>query len=112
MVFCRMAWIYLLIAGCLEVGWPVGMKVSLVPQYRVIGLATAAVCMTASGLLLWLAQREIPIGTAYAVWTGIGTVGTFTIGIIVYRDPATTARLVSALLIVIGIVGLKLSPAP
>jgi hypothetical protein len=50
MVFCRMAWIYLLIAGCLEVGWPVGMKVSLVPQYRVIGLATAAVCMTASGL--------------------------------------------------------------
>jgi quaternary ammonium compound-resistance protein SugE len=67
--------------------------------------------MIASGLFLWLAQRQIPIGTAYAVWTGIGTVGTFIIGILVYRDPATTIRLVSVLLIVIGIIGLKLSHA-
>jgi quaternary ammonium compound-resistance protein SugE len=104
-----MAWIYLLIAGALEIGWPVGLKISQAPRYRVAGLVTAALCMTASGLFLWLAQRQIPIGTAYAVWTGIGTVGTFAIGILVYRDPATAWRLLSALLIVIGIIGLKLS---
>jgi quaternary ammonium compound-resistance protein SugE len=106
-----MAWVYLLIAGALEIGWPVGLKISQAPQHRIAGLVTAAICMIASGLFLWLAQRQIPIGTAYAVWTGIGTVGTFIIGILVYRDPATTIRLVSVLLIVIGIIGLRLSHA-
>jgi quaternary ammonium compound-resistance protein SugE len=61
--------------------------------------------------LLWLAQRSIPIGTAYAVWTGIGAAGTFAVGIILFKDPATVWRMASVSLIIIGIVGLKLAHA-
>ena len=69
----------------------------------------AVVGMTASGALLWLAQRDIPIGTAYAVWTGIGAAGTFAVGIAFYGDSASAWRLVSVGLIVAGIIGLKLA---
>jgi quaternary ammonium compound-resistance protein SugE len=65
--------------------------------------------MGASGTLLWLAQRQIPMGTAYAVWTGIGAVGTLIVGILVYGEPSTIMRLGSASLIVLGIIGLKLA---
>jgi quaternary ammonium compound-resistance protein SugE len=65
--------------------------------------------MGASGGLLWLAQKTIPIGTAYAVWTGIGAAGTFAVGILFYGDSASTLRLLSAALIVAGIIGLKLA---
>ena len=67
-----MAWLYLITAGLFELGWPVGLKLSQTPGRLVIGVIIAVACMTASGILLWLAQRTIPIGTAYAVWTGIG----------------------------------------
>lgn len=69
----------------------------------------AVVCMGLSGLFLWLAQRDIPIGTAYAVWTGIGAAGTFLIGLIVFSDAASMMRILSFLLIVAGVIGLRIS---
>ena len=104
-----MSWLYLVGAGLFEIGWPVGLKLSQAPGRLVPGVIVAVVCMAASGALLWLAQRTIPIGTAYAVWTGIGAVGTFGVGILFYGDPAGAWRLVSVGLIVAGIVGLKLA---
>ena len=104
-----MAWLYLIAAGLFEIGWPVGLKLSQTPGRLVVGVVVAVACMMASGVLLWLAQRTIPIGTAYAVWTGIGAVGTFAVGIAFYGDSAGAMRLVSVGLIVAGIVGLKLA---
>ena len=103
-----MAWIYLLIAGVMEIGWPLGLKYAQGEHgLRFWPIVIAAVSMTISGVLLYLAQKTIPIGTAYAVWTGIGTVGTFAIGIMLFKEPATAARIVCAGLIVAGIVGLN-----
>lgn len=103
-----MGWLYLVLAGLLEIGWPVGLKMAQVPATRWLGIAVALAFMGASGALLWMAQRQIPLGTAYAVWTGIGAVGAAAVGILVYGEPATAVRLVCILLIVSGIVGLKL----
>ena len=107
-----MAWLYLMAAGLFEIGWPVGLKLSQTPGRLVLGVVIAIACMTASGGLLWLAQRDIPIGTAYAVWTGIGAVGTFAVGILFYGDAASAGRLVSVGLIIAGIIGLKLTHGP
>jgi len=107
-----MAWAYLVVAGLFEIGWPIGLKISQVPERRVSGFVLAVLCLTLSGACLWLAQRTIPMGTAYAVWTGIGAVGTFMVGILVYDDPATVLRIFSAMLIVAGIIGLRLSNHP
>jgi quaternary ammonium compound-resistance protein SugE len=74
-----------------------------------MGILIAVFSMSVSGLLLWLAQKTIPIGTAYAVWTGIGAVGTLIVGIVYFGDSASIWRLLSALLILIGIVGIKLA---
>jgi quaternary ammonium compound-resistance protein SugE len=104
-----MAWIYLVVAGLLEIGWPLGLKIAESPERRVRGIVMAVLFMAASGAVLWLAQREIPMGTAYAVWTGIGAVGTLIVGILLYGEPSTVLRLGSASLIVIGIIGLKLA---
>jgi quaternary ammonium compound-resistance protein SugE len=107
-----MAWVYLFIAGIFEWGWPVGLKLGIAEtglRYGWIGFA--AVCMAASGALLLVAQKTIPMGTAYAVWTGIGAVGTFAIGIFLFSEPATFARFFFVGLIVVGIVGLKLASA-
>ena len=79
------------------------------PDRRVQGTATAVFFMAASGVFLWLAQREIPMGTSYAVWTGIGAVGTLITGILLYGEPANMMRLGSAGLIVARILGLKLA---
>lgn len=107
-----MAWVYLVVAGLFEIGWPIGLKISQVPERRVGGFVLAILCLMISGTCLWLAQRAIPIGTAYAIWTGIGAVGTFMVGIVVYEDPATVLRVFSAMLIVAGIIGLRLSHHP
>lgn len=105
-----MAWIYLVIAGILEWGWPVGLKLGATEDGTHWGwLAFAGVCMAASGILLLIAQKTIPIGTAYAVWTGIGAVGTFAIGIMVFGDSANLMRFFFVGLIVVGIIGLKLA---
>ena len=104
-----MSWIYLVIAGMLEIGWPLGIKMAENPERRIHGVVTAIFFMAASGTFLWLAQKQIPMGTAYAVWTGIGAVGTLLVGILFYGEPAGALRLGSAFLIVAGIVGLKLA---
>jgi len=99
----------LLIAGLFEIGWPLGFKLSQTTRFKWLYIGLAVLSMALSGLFLWLAQRQIPIGTAYAIWTGIGAAGTFLIGILWCGDPAGLLRLLSFLLIVIGVVGLKLS---
>lgn len=104
-----MGWLYLVLAGLLEIGWPVGLKMAQEPASRWSGVAVAVCFLAASGLLLWLAQRHIPIGTAYAVWTGIGAAGTFLVGIHVYGDPASVGRYLGAALIVLGVITLKLA---
>lgn len=104
-----MSWIYLIVAGILEIGWPLGLKLSQGGAMKNWGITIAIVSMAISGGLLLLAQKEIPIGPAYAVWTGIGAVGTLLVGIAFFGDSGSVWRLLSALLIVIGIVGLKLA---
>jgi quaternary ammonium compound-resistance protein SugE len=105
-----MDWVYLLLAGLLEMGWPVATKFAWAGGKLKPGPALAAVAlMVASMGLLLLAQRTIPIGTAYAVWTGIGSVGAVVVGIALFGEPATAARLLFVSLIVAGVVGLKLT---
>ena len=103
-----MAWMYLVLAGFLEIGWPIGLKLGWTGEgVRVLWLAFAIACILFSGLFLLMAQKEIPMGTAYAVWTGIGAVGTFVVGIAAFGDAATPMRMVSAGLIIAGVIGLK-----
>jgi len=102
-----MAWAILFVAGLLEVGWAIGLKYTegftrLVPSILTL------TAMAGSVVLLGLALKTLPIGTAYAVWTGIGAVGTAALGIVLFGEPATALRLASIGLIVAGIVGLKL----
>ena len=103
-----MAWLFLLLGGLFEIGWPLGFKLASTTPHKTLFIGLSILSMTLSGLLLYLAQRSIPIGTAYAVWTGIGAVGTLTVGIILFHDPADFMRLFSAFLIIIGIIGLKI----
>ncbi len=102
-----MSWIYLLIAAVFEIGWPLGFKLSQTTLHKWPWIAVAAVSMTLSGFFLWLAQKAIPIGTAYAVWTGIGAVGTVMIGILFFKDPAGLMRLLFIAMIIAGVIGLK-----
>jgi quaternary ammonium compound-resistance protein SugE len=105
-----MSWVLLFIAGLLEVGWAIGLKYSEGFTRLWPSLGTAA-AMTLSVVLLGLAMRTLPVGTAYAVWTGIGAVGTVILGIVLFAEPATAARLACVGLIVAGIAGLKLTSA-
>jgi quaternary ammonium compound-resistance protein SugE len=104
-----MNWVFLIIAGIFEIGWPLGLKLSQTMNTKVPGIILAVISITLSGNFLWLAQKSIPIGTAYAVWTGIGAIGTVLVGILFFGDSASIWRMLSALLIVIGIVGLKIA---
>ncbi|MAD02569.1 multidrug efflux SMR transporter [Pseudoalteromonas shioyasakiensis] len=104
-----MAWLYLIVAGLLEIGWPVGLKMSQEADSRWLGIAIAVAFMVASGFMLWLAQKDIPMGTSYAVWTGIGAAGTFLVGILFYGDAATFGRIAGVLLIISGVITLKIS---
>ena len=101
-----MAWLTLFVAGLLEICWAVGLKYTE-GFTRPLPTLLTITAMTLSIGLLGLAVRTLPIGTAYAVWTGIGAVGTVLAGIVLLNEPATAARLGCILLIVTGIVGLK-----
>ena len=101
-----MAWTILFLAGLLEIGWAVGLKYTE-GFTRLWPTIATAVSLVASMVLLGLSLRSLPLGTAYAVWTGIGTVGTAALGIILFREPATALRLTCIALILIGIAGLK-----
>ncbi|HEX6089699.1 MAG TPA: quaternary ammonium compound efflux SMR transporter SugE [Gemmatimonadales bacterium] len=105
-----MAWIALLVAGLLEIAWAVGLKYTD-GFTRLWPTVATLVALIGSMALLGVALRTLPLGTAYAVWTGIGTVGTALLGIALFREPATALRLVCIGLIVAGIVGLKFLPA-
>ncbi len=103
-----MAWIYLFLAGLFEIGWVIGMKYSegftkLMPSVLMV------VAMCASFGFLTLAVKSLPLGTSYAVWTGIGAVGAMIAGIILFGESASAFRIASAALILTGIVGLKLA---
>ena len=105
-----MSWIILVIAGLFEIGWAIGLKYTqgftrLWPTLGTVG------AMVISVGLLGVAMRELPVGTAYAVWTGIGAVGTVILGIVLFGDPANAPRLVCVGLIGAGILGLKLTSA-
>ena len=82
-----MAWLYLILAGISEIGWPLGFKLAHNSQYKFVWIIFSAFAMALSGYLLYLAQREISIGTAYVVWTSIGAIGTFVLGVAFFRIP-------------------------
>ena len=101
-----MSWIILIVAGILEIAWAIGLKYT--EGFTRLGPSVATVAaMVASVVLLGLAMKELPVGTAYAVWTGIGAVGTAILGIFLFGEAASVARLVCLGLILAGIVGLK-----
>lgn len=104
-----MAWIYLILAGLMEIGWPLGLKLAQQEGWRWQGILLAILFMAGSGALLFLAQRHIPMGTAYAIWTGIGALGTFVVGVMFLGDASTMGRWLGVLLIVSGVIVMKLS---
>jgi quaternary ammonium compound-resistance protein SugE len=103
-----MAWVYLIFAGIFEIGWAIGLKYTDGFSHLAPSLLTVASMIVSLGLL-GLALKTLPVGTAYAVWTGVGTVGTALLGIYLLGEPATALRLTCIGLIVAGIVGLKLA---
>ncbi len=103
-----MAWAYLALAGLFEIGWAIGLKYTD-GFTRIVPSVLTVLSMVVSVLLLGLALKTLPVGTGYAVWTGIGTVGTALLGIYLLGEPATAVRLACIGLIVAGILGLKLA---
>ena len=103
-----MAWTLLVIAGLFEVGWAIGLKYTA-GFTRLWPSVATAVAMIASVVMLSWAVRTLPVGTAYAVWTGIGAAGTVLLGILLFNEPATATRIACVALIVLGIVGLRVS---
>jgi quaternary ammonium compound-resistance protein SugE len=103
-----MAWVLLLVAGLLEVGWAIGLKYTD-GFTKFWPSAFTLVAMVASVLLLGIAMKSLPVGTSYAVWVGVGAVGTAILGIVLFGEPANVGRLVSLGLILAGIIGLKLA---
>lgn len=104
-----MSWFYLIIAGLFEIGWPLGFKLaSTYTKYNILFFAVSVISMALSGVFLYLAQKNIPIGTAYVIWTGVGAVGTLLIGIFFFGDSANFWRLFFITMIIIGIIGLKI----
>lgn len=103
-----MAWICLLVAGLMETVWATAMKLS--EGFTKVGWSTLTVAaMGASVYLLARAIRTLPMGTAYAIWTGIGALGAVILGIVIFKEPATAARIFFAALLLVGIVGLKVT---
>ena len=103
-----MAWLFLMIAGLFEVGWAIGLKYTD-GFTRLWPTLWTVLAMIVSLWLLGLAMRSLPVGTAYAVWVGVGAIGTVLLGILLFGDAASPARLVSVSLIIAGVVGLKLA---
>lgn len=106
-----MAWVYLIVAGLFEIGWPVGFKLAQKSSSTKmkLSISAAVVCMAFSGFFLYLAQMSIPLGTAYAVWTGVGAAGTFVVGMLVFSDPSSLMRYLGVIFILAGVITLKLA---
>ncbi|HEX5934772.1 MAG TPA: quaternary ammonium compound efflux SMR transporter SugE [Pseudorhizobium sp.] len=103
-----MAWILLVLAGLFEIGWAIGLKYTD-GFTRPLPTILTALAMVISVVLLGLAIRSLPVGTAYAIWTGIGTVGTVILGIVLFAEPATALRIGCIAMIIAGIIGLKIA---
>lgn len=103
-----MAWVFLFIAGILEICWAIGLKYTI-GWTRLFPSLLTGTAMIASFYFLSLAVRTLPLGTAYAVWTGIGTVGAGVLSMFIFNEPRDTARIICILLIVSGIAGLKIT---
>lgn len=104
-----MGWIYLLIAAVFEVGWPLGLKMASVSSAKVLWIIFSIIVMGLSGVFLYLAQKEIPVGTAYAIWTGIGASCTFLIGVIFFHDTLSVLRVLALFLIIAGVIMLQIA---
>ncbi len=102
-----MSWFYLLLASIFEVGWPFGLKIATFSNYKILWIIFAIIAMALSGIFLYFAQKGIPIGTAYAIWTGIGASCTFLIGVLFFNDALSLMRILGILLIIAGIACLK-----
>ena len=100
-------WIYLITAGFFEIGWPLGLKLTALPSFKLLGPIISVISITVSGILLWLSLKGISIGTAYAVWTGIGAAGTFIIGVLFFNDPSVLLRWIGVSLIILGVIFLN-----
>lgn len=104
-----MAWLYLILAGIAEIGWPLGFKLAQNSQIKIFWILFAVIAMALSGYLLYIVQKSIPIGTAYVVWTSIGALGTFILGVLFFGDPLTLIRSFAIILILSGVIILKIS---
>ncbi|MFC6276481.1 DMT family transporter [Psittacicella hinzii] len=104
-----MAWIFLTLAGIMEIGWPIGFKLAQSPEYRILGIVLASICIGFSAWFLFMAQKTIPMGTAYAVWTGIGAAGAFVVGVLFFNETSTFLRWLGCALIILGVITLRLS---
>ena len=104
-----MSWLYLLIASIFEVGWPYGLKMASLSSVKTWWIIFAIIAMTLSGVFLYIAQKNIPIGIAYVIWTGIGAACTFLLGVLVFNDTIDLMKILGVLLIITGITLLKLS---
>jgi quaternary ammonium compound-resistance protein SugE len=100
-------WAALVGAGLFEIGWPLGLRMAQSGSNRILGAILAVAAMGISGLLLWFAQKTIPMGTAYAVWTGIGAAGTFAVGALFFGESINLMRFVGVGLIISGVICLK-----
>ena len=103
-----MSWVILVVAGLFEVAWSVGLKAASADPRPLIVIGTG-LAIVASMVLLAVAMKNIPLGTAYAIWTCIGALGAFVVGIVCFNEPPTFGRICSVLLILAGLIGLKLS---
>lgn len=103
-----MAWVYLGVAGLLEIVWAYALKQST-GMSKPVESTVAVVAMIASFIVLSMAMKSLPLGTAYTIWTGIGAIGAFVLGVVMLGEAATPLRVISALLILAGIVGLRLA---
>ena len=108
-IFTSMSWLYLFIASIFEVGWPFGMKMATLNENRLFWIIFAIIAMIFSGVFLYLAQKQIPIGIAYAIWTGIGATVTFILGVCVFHDAINIMKIFGVSLIVLGVILLEIS---
>lgn len=104
-----MSWLCLLIASIFEVGWPFGMKMASISEPKIGWIIFAIIAMALSGIFLYFAQKQIPIGVAYAIWTGIGAVCTFLLGVWVFHDSVNLMKIFGVSLIILGVILLEVS---
>ena len=104
-----MNWLFLFIASLFETGWPVGLKFATFSEHKILWVIFSIIAMLLSGYFLYLAQKTIPIGTAYAVWTGIGMIGAFVFGLSLFHDTFSLLKFFGILLILFGVILLKIS---